>query len=130
MKKVLVALLFGLAVLSVLSRADGEAWPCGLERDVLKIGKSTIWLSPDELNRRATRRIAPKLPPTLRVTGSITVDIIIGRDGQVKCARVQKGHPILKKAALEAAWGWMFRPYEINERPMVVCGHLLFKVSQ
>ncbi len=130
MKAVSVALLMGLAVLPALPQTDGQAWPCGLGSDVLKRGKTVVWLSSEELDRRATRRIAPKLSPTLRVAGSITVDVIIGSDGQVKCVRAQKGHPILKKAAVEAARDWIFTPYEVDGRPRVVCGHLLFKVSQ
>jgi hypothetical protein len=130
MKLVSVALLTGLAVLPAFPQANEQAWPCGLGSEVLKRGKAIVWLSSDELDRRATQRVAPKLPPTLRVAGSITVDVIIGIDGQVKCVRTQKGHPILKKAAIEAARGWTFRPYEVDGRRQVVCGHLLFKVSQ
>jgi hypothetical protein len=130
MNVVSAALLIGLAVLPALPQAAEEVWPCGLGNDVLKRGKTVVWLSADELDRRATRRVAPKLPPTLRVTGSITVDVIIGTDGKVKCVRAQKGHPILKKSAFEAARDWIFTPYEVNGRPRLVCGRLLFKVCQ
>jgi hypothetical protein len=130
MKAVSIALLVGLAALPALPQRSGQVWPCGLGGDVLKRGKVVVWLPFDELDRRATRRVALKLPPTLRVAGSVTVDVIIGADGQVKCVRAQKGHPILKKAAIEAARDWTFRPYDLDGSPQVVCGHLLFKVSQ
>ena len=130
MKAVSLALLIGLAVLPAPAPTHDKVWPCGLGSDVLKRGNTVVWLSSDELDWRATRRVAPKLPPTLRVAGSITVDVIIGTDGQVKCARAQKGHPILREASVEAARDWIFTPYEVAGSRHVVCGRLLFKVSQ
>lgn len=116
--------------MAVFMAAEERPWPCGLEKELFKRDGKIVWLAPAEVEKRATKRVAPKLPPTLRVAGEVTADIVIGTDGHVKCARVLKGHPILKAAVLEAALQWEFTPYQAASSPRMVCGHLVFKLRQ
>jgi len=82
-----------------------------------------------ELDKHALQRAAPKIRLPCGQTDNY-VDIIIGVDGHVKCARALKGHPILKKAAVEASRAWVFSPFESDHQRRVVCGHLLFEIHQ
>jgi hypothetical protein len=120
----------GLILLTADAATPEATWPCGAESDLVNQGGKIVWLSPEQLDKRALQRTPVKIPPTLRINGTITVDIIIGVDGHVKCVRALKGHPILKKAAMEAAQEWVFSPYESDHRQRAVCGHLLFEVHQ
>lgn len=129
--KLVLAVVAGAALSPLfLGAADESTWPCGFTNDLAKQGARIMWLSPTDTAKRATRRVEPKLPPTLRVSGELTVDIVIGTDGHVKCTRVTKGHPILKAALLEAARQWEFAPYELGSKPKAICGRLLFKLRQ
>ena len=129
LSKTAVVLLW-LFLMPVFMAAEERSWPCGLEKELLRRGGKVVWLSPAEVEKQATQRVAPKLPPTLRVAGEIIADIVIGTDGHVKCARVLKGHPILKAAVLEAARQWEFTPYQAASIPQTVCGHLVFRLRQ
>jgi TonB family protein len=55
--------------------------------------------------------VAPQYPPLAiqaRVSGLVVVRAVIGASGDVTDAEVVSGHPVLKKAAIEAAKKWKF----------------------
>jgi len=55
--------------------------------------------------------VAPEYPPLAvagRVSGVVTVRVVIDDTGAVTQAGVVQGHPMLKKAALDAAQKWRF----------------------
>jgi TonB family protein len=55
--------------------------------------------------------VAPEYPPLAvagRVSGVVTVRVVIDDSGAVTQADVVQGHPMLKKAALDAAQKWRF----------------------
>ena len=55
--------------------------------------------------------VAPEYPPIAvagRVSGVVSVRVVIGDSGVVTQADVIQGHPMLKTAALEAAQKWRF----------------------
>src|SRR5205085_10585615 len=103
-------------------------WDCGQEGR--KQGE--IWLNADQLKKRATRIEKAKLIGQISITGevSIVVDVFIDSNGLVKCSRVEKGHPILRSAALDAVRRWTFKPYKIKGKPVGILGQIIFKFSQ
>jgi TonB family protein len=57
--------------------------------------------------------VAPAYPPiarTANASGDATVEVDINREGKVTSVESKGGHPILRKAAEEAARRWLFSP--------------------
>jgi TonB family protein len=55
--------------------------------------------------------VAPQYPPIAvlaRLSGSVAVRVVVDQSGNVTQADATKGHPVLKKAAREAAKKWKF----------------------
>lgn len=58
-------------------------------------------------------RIEPQYPAIARiarVSGSVELRAIIGRDGSVSSIEVLSGNPLLARAAAEAVRQWRYRP--------------------
>jgi TonB family protein len=65
------------------------------------------------LSGQATKRGEPVYPiaaRAARVSGSVTVELTVDDEGDVLSAREMSGHPLLREAALDAAWDWKFSP--------------------
>ena len=62
----------------------------------------------------------PPLAKAMRVSGTVKLVGIIGRDGTVQDLRVVEGHPLLVKAAVEAVKQWRYRPTLLNGEPVEV----------
>jgi TonB family protein len=60
----------------------------------------------------------PKLARQMGVKGSVEVLATIGVDGHVKSVRVEKGHPLLVKAATDAVMQWIYKPTLLNGVPV------------
>ncbi|HLG17686.1 MAG TPA: energy transducer TonB [Blastocatellia bacterium] len=87
------------------------------------------------LQGRALTRVAPPYPrpaQQIHVQGSVAVEIIVGVDGRVESARAISGHPLLIRAAVEAARGWRFQPTLLNGVPVQATGVItfIFKLDQ
>ena len=63
--------------------------------------------------------VAPAYPPIVRVanaSGDATVEVDINREGKVTSVEPKSGHPILRKAAEEAARRWLFSPATTDKK--------------
>lgn len=60
----------------------------------------------------------PKLARQMGVKGSVEVLATIGADGRVKAVKVEKGHPLLVKAATDAVMQWIYKPTLLNGTPV------------
>lgn len=72
---------------------------------------------------RILNRVLPVYPPLARqarVSGSVQLLGIIGRDGRVQQLQVISGHPLLVNAALDAVRQWIYRPTLLNGDPVEV----------
>ena len=54
------------------------------------------------------------------------VDVLVGADGNVVCARGVCGHPMLLSGVVEAVRQWRFRPVKENNVPVAYVGKLDF----
>ena len=61
-----------------------------------------------------------------RVTGEVTVRVIVGPSGNVIDARVVSGPPLLREAALDAVGRWRYRPYEQEGKPVAMATTAIF----
>ena len=69
------------------------------------------------------RQVKPQYPPLAiqaRIQGTVVLQAVIGKDGTVQELRVISGHPMLTAAAIDAVKQWRYRPYYLNNEPVVV----------
>jgi len=64
--------------------------------------------------------VYPALAKTARISGTVQLNGIIGRDGHIRELQVVSGHPMLVQAALEAVRQWVYRPTLLNNQPVEV----------
>ncbi len=81
------------------------------------------------LDGNARRRIEPRYPVAARaahISGAVVVEVTVDVEGDVISARAVSGHPLLRGAALDAAWDWKFMPIVVQGRPIRVIGSITF----
>ncbi|MFL6274308.1 MAG: energy transducer TonB [Blastocatellia bacterium] len=91
-----------------------------------------VRVSPGVLLGKSIVRRTPEYPPLarqIRLSGSVSVEVMIALDGHVEAARAVSGHPMLVGAAVEAARGWRFEPTFLGTTPVRVTGVIVFNFS-
>lgn len=81
---------------------------------------------------RARARVPPAYPTlarTARVTGSVTVFLVVSEKGEVESVVRAEGPQQLQQAAIDAARRWKFNPTEIDGKPVRVTGYLNFNFT-
>jgi periplasmic protein TonB len=66
---------------------------------------------------RLIHMIQPVYPPiakTAHVEGTVELSAVIGTDGRVRDLSVVSGHPLLRKAAIDAVRQWIYKPPVLN----------------
>ena len=71
-------------------------------------------IKPSELKERMESCAVPRLPGMVDAQGTIWVEVQIDEEGSVRCARAVSGHPIMRRAALDAAKKWRFEPLKVE----------------
>jgi len=64
--------------------------------------------------------IYPPLAKQARISGTVELSAIIGKDGRVQDLKVVRGHPLLVQAALDAVKNWIYKPTLLNGEPVEV----------
>jgi protein TonB len=73
------------------------------------------------------QKIDPKYPSAAlqgRIQGTVRFNAIIATDGHVERLRLISGHPLLVRAAREAAQQWIYRPTLLDDEPARVITHI------
>jgi TonB family protein len=68
-----------------------------------------------------THQVTPQYPPEAlqsRVHGTVVLQAVIGKDGNVKNLKVVSGPTMLVKSATEAVKQWRYRPFTLNGEPV------------
>jgi TonB family protein len=63
--------------------------------------------------------VYPKIALQTGASGTVVLDVTIGRDGHVNSVRVRNGHPMLTNAAVEAVKQWVYAPSDSEVRTEV-----------
>jgi protein TonB len=74
----------------------------------------------------------PNYPPlalATRVQGTVRLEAIINRNGQIGELRVLSGHPLLVRAALDAVSRWRYQPTLLNGEPVEVVTEIEVRFS-
>jgi protein TonB len=66
------------------------------------------------------RPVYPPLATMARIQGAVVLQAIIGTDGTIQDLKVQSGHPLLVRAALDAVHTWRYQPTLLNNEPAEV----------
>src|SRR5229473_1774865 len=72
---------------------------------------------------RIVNRVQPVYPPLARqtrISGTVRLHAIIGKDGTIQQLEVMNGHPLLQQAALDAVRQWRYQPTLLNGEPVEV----------
>jgi protein TonB len=81
---------------------------------------------------KATQRINPLYPATarnVRVTGLVTVYLVVDENGAVAAVQRISGPQMLRQAAVDAARRWKFQPTVIDGQPARVAGYISFNFT-
>jgi len=69
------------------------------------------------------QKVEPKYPTiavTARIQGTVVLNAIISKSGEIENLTVASGHPMLVPAAIDAVRQWRYRPYLLNGEPVEV----------
>src|SRR5256884_7721104 len=72
---------------------------------------------------RIVNRVQPVYPPLARptrISGTLRLPAIIGKDGAITSLEAMSGHPLLQQAALDAVGQWRYQPTLLNGEPVDV----------
>ncbi|MEZ5306582.1 MAG: TonB family protein [Pyrinomonadaceae bacterium] len=86
-------------------------------------------ISKGVVNGSAISLPKPAYPPSAKAVnakGSVSVAIVISKDGSVMSANAVSGHPLLRAAAVSAARGARFRPTLLSGQPVEVSGVIVY----
>lgn len=68
-------------------------------------------------------KVLPEYPiaaKQLGIQGTVILLATIGKDGRVEHVQLIKGHPLLVRPAMIAVEQWQYRPYLLNQEPIIV----------
>jgi protein TonB len=71
----------------------------------------------------AITKVPPEYPDIARqanVDGTVLMQVLVGKDGRVKDAKVMKSVAMLDAAAMQAVKQWIFKPALSNNKPVAV----------
>ena len=69
----------------------------------------------------------PALAAEARVSGTVKLEAVIGKDGHVKNLTAVAGSPLLAPAAINAVKQWIYRPTYLNGKPVDVATEVYVK---
>jgi len=73
---------------------------------------------PNLINR--VEPLYPGVAKQARIEGTVVLEAIITPEGRVSSIKLISGHPLLVKAAMEAAGQWVYEPTRLNNEPVSV----------
>jgi periplasmic protein TonB len=81
------------------------------------------------LNGKAISKPQPAYPPIAKVakaSGTVTVQVLVDEDGNVISAKAVSGHPLLRQAAVDAAYQAKLSPTIVSGQKVKVSGVLTY----
>ncbi|HEX8775979.1 MAG TPA: TonB family protein [Pyrinomonadaceae bacterium] len=84
------------------------------------------------LNSKAVRLPKPRYPEMARIAkayGPVNVQVMLDETGKVVSAQAVSGHPLLRAAAVQAAYQAQFTPTILGDRPVKVSGVITYNFT-
>jgi TonB family protein len=69
------------------------------------------------------KKVDPVYPPLARqarIQGTVVLQVVINKSGDVENIQLFSGHPMLAQAAIDAVKQWKYKPYLLNGEPVEV----------
>jgi len=60
----------------------------------------------------------------------VVVEVLAGREGDVRCTRIQQGYPDLAQRSLDAAQKGHYKPYLVNGEKLIVDTWIRFNYTK
>ena len=82
-----------------------------------------VKVSPGVTQGLLIRKVQPAYPPLAkqaRISGSVVLQAVIGKDGSIENLHAVSGHPMLIQSAIDAVRQWKYKPYFLNGEPVEV----------
>jgi periplasmic protein TonB len=73
--------------------------------------------------------VYPPVAKAARVSGTVNVQVVVDETGKVVSASAVSGHPLLRQAAQQAAYGWRFSPTLLSGTAVKVTGTIVFNYT-
>ena len=98
------------------------------ESEVLWMKLGEFWwggvrVDPAEQQKRLIRQMRPVYPEVARIAGiegTVSMRLLIGKDGKVQEVKVLSGEPALRNAATDAVRQWRYQPLVLDGEPVPV----------
>jgi TonB family protein len=68
----------------------------------------------------------PQIAKTAHISGVVELECVVGTDGHIHEVKVKSGNPLLVRAAVDAAWQWVYAPTRLNGVPIEIVTILTF----
>ena len=129
MKRLLVTIaLFAAACCGTLGQdvqPPATSAPAKAPHKVKILGTEGRHFKPDAkvTSGKLEHRVQPNYPALARqtkVAGTVTLDVIINKNGEVEEASLVSGHPLLVSAAIDAVKQWKYSPTLVDGEPFAV----------
>jgi len=100
--------------------------PASSAPEITSVGTRTIYGG--LLNERAVTLPPAEYPKqgSMKITGTVEVEVLVGIDGRVVSANATKGHALLRAAAIKAARQAQFKPTLLAGQPVRVSGIITY----
>ncbi len=82
-----------------------------------------LQVPPETVQPLLVKRVAPVYPPLARqarIQGTVILNVVINKSGEVEDVKLIRGHPLLAPAAIQAVKQWRYRPYEKDGEPVEI----------
>ncbi|MGH9642815.1 MAG: energy transducer TonB [Terriglobales bacterium] len=91
-------------------------WPCQAAIHKSEPSSHFIRVSDNVTNNMADTKVLPDISDLKGkpVASVVVVEILVGTDGNIRCARIRQGNPDLSQRSLDAAQKWHYKPYLLN----------------
>jgi TonB family protein len=94
--------------------------------------KEALPIQVGSLIEYATARVNPTYPPaakTMRMTGTVKVEVLVNEDGSIAEVQNTSGPSMLQRAATEALKKWKFKPFMRDGQPVKATGFVSFNFN-
>lgn len=125
-KKVLtvaISIMCSYIIVEAQARRNSRPEPCPDTHHAVRV-------MPKVLKDKATNTADIHPPKDCRCEGRVVVHVLVAEDGAVECAKYKEGHPLLRKAALEAVKRWKFKPLKLSGVPVKYHGDLELDIPE
>ena len=107
-------------------------WPCQADIHRSEPNVSFARVSDNVMNRMAEAKVLPDVSDLKgkNVDSIVVVEVLVGREGNVRCARVRQGDSVLAQRSLDAAQKWHYKPFLLDGEKVIADTWIRFSYTK